>query len=148
MRIPVTGRADKSWGFMRVVDLEKQPREGNGARASGTRMRASGARTARRNSACSSNGAIPARRADPSATRSRRCYDVLQGQAEVWIGDSRTMLTDGQLWWWPAGHRHGFSNAGTGTLSHHIDPCRRPVFEAAYDRQRETPRRWRRLSAR
>ena len=41
----------------------------------------------------------------------------------------------------PAGVKHGFSNCGTGKL-HIQSTLAAPVFEAAYDDKRETPRRW------
>ena len=41
----------------------------------------------------------------------------------------------------PAGVKHGFSNSGTGEL-HIQSTLAAPVFEAAYDDKRETPRRW------
>jgi mannose-6-phosphate isomerase-like protein (cupin superfamily) len=66
---------------------------------------------------------------------------VLSGSADVWIGDSHATLTEGQLVVVPAGRKHGFSNTGTGTL-HITSTLAAPVFEAAYDDQRETPRRW------
>ena len=66
---------------------------------------------------------------------------VLDGQAEVWIGDERATLTSGQLVIVPAGRKHGFSNTGTSVL-HIQSTLASPVFEAAYDDKRETPRRW------
>jgi mannose-6-phosphate isomerase-like protein (cupin superfamily) len=66
---------------------------------------------------------------------------VIDGQAEVWIGDDRATLTSGQLVIVPAGRKHGFSNIGTSTL-HIQSTLASPVFEAAYDDKRETPRRW------
>jgi quercetin dioxygenase-like cupin family protein len=41
----------------------------------------------------------------------------------------------------PAGIKHGFANSGQGTL-HIQSTLAAPVFEAAYDDKRETPRRW------
>ena len=41
----------------------------------------------------------------------------------------------------PAGRKHGFSNTGSGVL-HIRSTLASPVFEAAYDDKRETPRRW------
>ena len=50
-------------------------------------------------------------------------------------------LTSGQLVIVPAGRKHGFSNTGHTTL--HIESTlAAPVFEAAYDDKRESPRRW------
>ena len=66
---------------------------------------------------------------------------VVEGQADVWIGDARATLKAGQLAVVPAGRKHGFSNTGTGVL-HIRSTLAAPVFEAAYDDKRETPRRW------
>ena len=66
---------------------------------------------------------------------------VIEGQADVWIDDQHATLTGGQLTIVPAGRKHGFSNNGTGTL-HIQSTLASPVFEAAYDDKRETPRRW------
>ena len=60
---------------------------------------------------------------------------------EVWIGDERATLTKGQLTVVPAGRKHGFSNTGTSVL-HIQSTLASPVFEAAYDDKRETPRRY------
>src|ERR1044071_5237091 len=66
---------------------------------------------------------------------------VLSGKAEVWTGDERVTLSDGQLVIVPAVRKHGFSNAGSGLL-HLRSTLASPVFEAAYDDKPETPRRW------
>ena len=66
---------------------------------------------------------------------------VLAGQAEVWIDETRVTLTAGQLVAVPAGRKHGFSNNGTGVLRIQ-STLAAPVFEAAYDDKRETPRRY------
>ena len=66
---------------------------------------------------------------------------VLDGQADIWIGDRHETLASGQLMIVPAGHKHGFSNSGTRPL-HIRSTLAAPVFEAAYDDKRETPRRW------
>jgi mannose-6-phosphate isomerase-like protein (cupin superfamily) len=66
---------------------------------------------------------------------------VLDGEADVWIGDEHAKVTSGQLVIVPAGRKHGFSNIGAAVL--HIESTlAAPVFEAAYDDKRETPRRW------
>jgi mannose-6-phosphate isomerase-like protein (cupin superfamily) len=66
---------------------------------------------------------------------------VRNGTADVWIDDEHVTLTNGQLVIVPAGRKHGFSNAGKAVL--HIESTlAAPVFEAAYDDKRETPRRW------
>jgi mannose-6-phosphate isomerase-like protein (cupin superfamily) len=59
----------------------------------------------------------------------------------VWIGERHATLASGQLTIVPAGQKHGFSNSGASTL-HIRSTLAAPVFEAAYDDKRETPRRW------
>ena len=66
---------------------------------------------------------------------------VMSGEAEVWVGPERANVTAGQSVVIPAGIAHGFRNAGTATL-HVQATLASPVFEAAYDDKRETPRRW------
>lgn len=66
---------------------------------------------------------------------------VVAGEADVWVGAERRRLTAGQSCVVPAGHKHGFVNTGTDTL-HVMAILASPVFEAAYDDKRETPRRW------
>jgi len=66
---------------------------------------------------------------------------VLEGQADVWIGERHETLATGQLMIVPAGRKHGFSNSGK-TILHIRSTLAAPVFEAAYDDKRETPRRW------
>ena len=50
-------------------------------------------------------------------------------------------MTAGQSLVIPAGHKHGFTNTGKDQL-HVQATLASPVFEAAYDDHRETPRRW------
>lgn len=66
---------------------------------------------------------------------------VLEGEALVWVDEERRQLTAGQSAVIPAGRKHGFHNTGTGTLRVQAILAS-PVFEAAYDDARETPRRW------
>ena len=66
---------------------------------------------------------------------------VIAGEAEVWVGNERAHVTAGQSVVIPAGISHGFKNAGTATL-HVQATLASPVFEAAYEDKRETPRRW------
>ncbi len=66
---------------------------------------------------------------------------VLEGEAEVWIEAERQRMTPGQSLIVPAGHRHGFTNTGVSILRVQAILAS-PVFEAAYDDSRETPRRW------
>ena len=66
---------------------------------------------------------------------------IIEGEADVWIGDTRATFGPGQLAIVPAGRKHGFTNTGSGVL-HIRSTLASPVFEAAYDDKRETPRRW------
>jgi quercetin dioxygenase-like cupin family protein len=66
---------------------------------------------------------------------------VLEGQAEVWLGDEKSPLTAGQSLIVPAGIKHGFRNTGDTTL-HVQATLAAPIFEAAFDDARETSRRW------
>jgi quercetin dioxygenase-like cupin family protein len=66
---------------------------------------------------------------------------VLQGSAEVWVGEARHALTAGQSVVVPAGESHGFRNTGTTTL--HVQAILAAAsFEAAYEDGRERSRRW------
>src|ERR1700685_47080 len=120
---------------MQIVDQEHQPRE-EWRPGVTTRMRASAA-----------NGAAqlclfeqwcdPGHGAPTHLHAVEEVLHVVSGSADVWIGDSHATLTDGQLVVVPAGRKHGFSNIGAGTL-HITSTLAAPVFEAAYDDQRET----------
>jgi len=66
---------------------------------------------------------------------------VVAGAAEVWVGEDRALLSDGQSVTVPAGLRHGFVNAGTGTL-HVRALLASAVFEASYDGGVAPVRRW------
>ena len=67
---------------------------------------------------------------------------VLSGDAEVWVNESRTIVKSGQSVIVPAGKPHGFLNNGSSTL-HLQFTLAAPIFEGAYDDQREVSRRWR-----
>ena len=66
---------------------------------------------------------------------------VRAGEAEMWIEEEHVTVSAGQSLIVPAGRMHGFRNSGNGTLHIHA-VLASPVFEAAYDDKRETPRRW------
>jgi len=124
---------------MHVVDLEQQPSEQWRAGVK-TRMRTSAA-----------NGAAqlclfeqwcePGHGAPTHLHAVEEVLHILEGQADVWIDDDHATLKRGQLLVVPAGRKHGFSNSGATTLHIH-STLAAPVFEAAYDDKRETPRRW------
>ena len=66
---------------------------------------------------------------------------VLEGQAEIWVGEERKAVSPGQSVIVPAGRHHGFRNTGTGTL-HVQSIIAAPIFEASYQNQNEISRRW------
>jgi quercetin dioxygenase-like cupin family protein len=124
---------------MRVVDLNDEPRD-EWRPGVLTRMRTS-----------AGNGATqlclfeqwcdPGHGAPTHLHAVEEVLHVLDGEADVWVGEEHRTLKPGQLAIVPAGVKHGFSNCGTGTL-HIQSTLAAPVFEAAYDDKRETPRRW------
>lgn len=66
---------------------------------------------------------------------------VQEGEADVWVETTHHRVTAGQSVVIPAGRRHGFHNTGSSILRVQAILAS-PVFEAAYDDARETPRRW------
>ena len=66
---------------------------------------------------------------------------VISGEAEVWVASERANVTAGQSVIIAAGIAHGFKNSGAAVL-HVQATLASPVFEAAYEDHRETPRRW------
>jgi len=124
---------------MRIVDLNLQARD-EWRPGVMTRMRASAA-----------NGATqlcmfeqwcdPGHGAPTHLHAVEEVLHVIEGQADVWIDNEHATLTEGQLAVVPAGRKHGFSNIGTTVLLI-TSTLAAPVFEAAYDDERETPRRW------
>ena len=125
---------------MPVVDLNQQPQE-EWRPGVQTRMMRARRPTARRSSACSSNGASRGTARRPTCMRSRRCCTCSRARPTSGSTIRTPRLSAGQLAIVPAGRKHGFSNIGTGTL-HIQSTLAAPVFEAAYDDKRETPRRW------
>jgi mannose-6-phosphate isomerase-like protein (cupin superfamily) len=66
---------------------------------------------------------------------------VREGQAEMWIGQERVIVTAGQSLTVPAGRQHGFRNCGTVTLHLHA-VLASAVFEATPEGATEPVRRW------
>ena len=66
---------------------------------------------------------------------------VREGEAEMWIGDERVMVSAGQSLIVPAERQHGFRNSGTTTLHIHA-VLASPVFEATPESAKEVVRRW------
>lgn len=66
---------------------------------------------------------------------------VLEGEAQIVVEGEQRHTAQGQSVVIPAGRKHSFTNAGTGILRVQAILAS-PIFEAAYDDARETPRRW------
>jgi mannose-6-phosphate isomerase-like protein (cupin superfamily) len=66
---------------------------------------------------------------------------VREGEAEMWIGQQRAVVTSGQSLIVPAGRMHGFRNCGT-TMLHIHAVLASPVFEATMEGAAEVTRRW------
>ena len=124
---------------MRIVDLNTAPRE-EWRKGVLTRMRVSAANGGTQ--LCLFEQWCEVGHGAPTHLHAvEEVLHVLQGEADVWVGERHATLTSGQLMIVPAGVKHGFSNCGTSEL-HIQSTLAAPVFEAAYDDKRETPRRW------
>ena len=66
---------------------------------------------------------------------------VREGEAEMWLGDQRVMVTAGQSLIVPAGRNHGFRNSGNVTLHLHA-VLASAVVEATPEGATEAVRRW------
>ena len=124
---------------MRIVDLQQQTKE---KWRSGvvTRMKASAVNNATQ--LCMfEQWCDPGHGAPTHLHAVEEVLCVREGTAEVWIDDEHVTLTSGQLVIVPAGRKHGFANAGN-TVLYIESTLASPVFEAAYEDKRETPRRW------
>lgn len=67
--------------------------------------------------------------------------EVMEGQAEITIGDDRTLVSVNQSILIPAGVRHGFVNIGAQTLRVRATLAA-PIFEASYENRGEISRRY------
>ena len=66
---------------------------------------------------------------------------VIDGQANIWLGDERTRVKAGSSLIIPAGAWHGFQNALSTTL-HVRATLAAPIFEASYQDSNELSRRY------
>src|SRR3981189_3542963 len=66
---------------------------------------------------------------------------VREGQAEMWIGQDRVIVTAGQSLTVPAGRQHWFRHSGNVTLHLHA-VLASAVFEATPEGATEPVRRW------
>lgn len=67
--------------------------------------------------------------------------EVIEGTAEIFLGDASTIVTADQSVVIPAGQRHGFKNVGEGVLKVRATLAS-AIFEASYDDRREQSRRY------
>ena len=67
--------------------------------------------------------------------------EVIGGEAEIWIGEEKSIVRPNQSVLVPAGFRHGFRNVLTTTL-HVRATLAASIFEASYDNRNEVSRRW------
>ena len=124
---------------MNSIDHERQPRD-EWRPGVMTRMRVSGA-TGTAQICIFEQWCDPGHGAPTHLHAVEEILSVLSGEADVWLDSETRRITAGQSVVVPAGHKNGFRNVGTRTL-HVMATLASPVFEAAYDDQRETPRRW------
>jgi mannose-6-phosphate isomerase-like protein (cupin superfamily) len=66
---------------------------------------------------------------------------VREGQAEMWMGEERIIVSVGQSLIVPAGRWHGFRNCGDVTLHVHA-VLASASFEAVREGTKEVTRRW------
>lgn len=67
--------------------------------------------------------------------------EVLEGKAEIFLGEESRIVSPNQSVLIPAGKRHGFKNIGTGILKVRATLAA-PIFEASYDDRNELSRRY------
>jgi quercetin dioxygenase-like cupin family protein len=67
--------------------------------------------------------------------------EVIEGVAEIWLGDKKSIVHANQSVLIPAGAKHGFRNVETTTL-HVRATLAACIFEATYDDRSELSRRW------
>jgi mannose-6-phosphate isomerase-like protein (cupin superfamily) len=124
---------------MRIIDHERQPSEEWRAGVL-TRMRVS-ALTGAMQLCIFEQWCEPGHGAPMHLHAVEEVLTVVQGEAEVWVGDEREAVAPGQSVVVPAGRRHGFRNTGSATL-HVQATLAAPIFEASFDDRNELTRRW------
>jgi quercetin dioxygenase-like cupin family protein len=124
---------------MHILDPERQARE-LWRPGVATRMRVSAA-TGAMQLCLFEQWCEPGKGAPPHLHAVEEVLTVLDGQAEVWLDEEVATLTRGQSLIVPAGHKHAFTNSGTGTL-HVQATLAAPIFEASFEDEREVSRRW------
>jgi mannose-6-phosphate isomerase-like protein (cupin superfamily) len=66
---------------------------------------------------------------------------ILEGEADMWIGETHVTVLAGQSLLIPPRQLHGFRNSGSGTLHVHA-VLASPIFEALPEGAAEPVRRW------
>jgi len=66
---------------------------------------------------------------------------VREGEAEMWMGEERVIMSAGQSLIVPAERKHGFRNSGNVTLHLHA-VLASPIFEATPEGGTASVRRW------
>ncbi|MFZ4806539.1 MAG: cupin domain-containing protein [Hyphomicrobiaceae bacterium] len=67
---------------------------------------------------------------------------VVEGRAEIWVGNEKTIAGGGHSVIIPAGARHGFRNIADKGLLHMRATLASSIFEASYDDRAEQSRRY------
>jgi mannose-6-phosphate isomerase-like protein (cupin superfamily) len=124
---------------MRVIDFPNQPDEEWRAGVM-TRMRVS-AINGGTQLCIFEQWCTPERGAPTHVHAVEEVLTVLAGQADIWVEDEHMPVLPGQSVVIPAGRRHGFKNIGTSTL-HVQATLAAPIFEATFEDQDVTRRRW------
>jgi mannose-6-phosphate isomerase-like protein (cupin superfamily) len=84
---------------------------------------------------------LPGKGAPTHSHTMEEVLTVREGEAEMWIDETRTLVRAGQSLIVPARRLHGFLNAGTGTLHVHAILAS-PIFEMTPEGANEVTRRW------
>jgi len=124
---------------MTIVDHASQPKD-QWRQGVLTRMIASAA-TGTRQLCVFEQWCDPGLGAPPHLHAVEEILTVLEGEAEIVVENERHRAQAGQTVIVPAGRKHSFTNTGSSILRVQAILAS-PVFEAAYDDARETPRRW------
>ena len=67
--------------------------------------------------------------------------EVIEGIAEIWLADEKSIVKANQSVLIPAGAKHGFRNLET-TILHVRATIAASIFEASYEDRNELSRRW------
>ena len=124
---------------MRIIDHESEARE-EWRDGVTTRMLAS-ALTGTTQLCVFEQWCAPGRGAPMHLHAVEEVLSVIDGRAEISLGEEKAVLTSGQSVVVPAGVKHGFRNLGDMTL-HVRATLAAPIFEAAFDDKREASWRW------